>query len=188
MAYPPELLQELCNAVLPSARDVDLASCLESTVPLCDEWGLGGQALCTGFCIATVALCTGSDKCTDVSTWCPKILCNMGASDFCPGEAWDWCDRGTGGDGIDLAKNSDGSGSLGSIDCSHDSTPTVRTFSLGKDLSLNDRIWWKCSGTDTYYEANEFTVHSDVTLATKVENKCDPWPLCGDTCRLHWSW
>ena len=180
----PELAVELCYALLPSARDVDFVSCMQSTVPYCDEWGLGGEALCSSFCVATVALCVGSDKCTDMSTWCPKILCSVSA--FCPGEAWDWCDRGSGLSGVDLATNSDGSGSLGSIGCKK--SKSTRKLTLWKDLALNDRIWWKCSGTDTYYEANEFSVHSDVPLETDVESKCYPWPLCGDTCRLHWSW
>jgi hypothetical protein len=175
-------LEELCGAVVPAQRDFDMATCMADTSPLCDEMGPGGVAVCLAFCTATLALCTTSDKCTDSSTWCPKVLCSIGVQDFCPQKAEDWCDLGTGLDGIDLATNQDGSGSLGFVECDGSS----RTFTLGKDLHPNDRIWWKCRGTDAYYEANEFVVNSDVTLQTEIERKCNPW--CEDSCRLYWSW
>ena len=176
----------MCEALLPTYRDYDLASCMGDVAMRCAEYSIESELLCSTFCAATIAVCEASpDKCTNASTACPKIVCKMGLSDWCPvspGEAWDWCDLGAGLDGLEFRILP--SVDAGSLACDGSS----KTFALGKDANFGDILQWKCSGTDFFWPAASGSVRSNVTLQASVEKKCNPWPDCKDSCRMHWSW
>lgn len=186
------LAEEMCESTLPSYRTFDADTCLTEVADCTAAFESvlttpGAFSLCTSMCAATVALCSGTDKCTDAQTWCPKILCKMGIHDSCPpapGVAYDWCDWGTGLGGVDVYKNTaDPQNLLGSVKCDN----SQKSFSLYKDVGFGDRLLWKCSGTNTAYEAASNPVQSNVTLQAHKDKKQWGW-YAKDTCRLVWSW
>lgn len=88
-----ELVEQMCENVLPSFRTYDATTCTLDVVPMCtgELEGVfttpGAAFICAAFCTATVALCTGTDECSNPQTICPQILCKMGYSGFCAGNS-----------------------------------------------------------------------------------------------------